>query len=199
MSMRRATKQPKDCHNHFRVLSQRNLPLDINTLLLCSLYSTIIVLRSNHLAMGYKCIIIIIIIMFIYCIYSYTDIFRYFSTECLFSFQVLFSNGEKGVLSRTNFEWNKNDFSQLFRHTKNANEFIAVWRKNTTFNKITQSSEPLSLQLLPSLSRMNHKRSHVMSLSLSSSLPSHQLQKDRQRSLQASGLQRNNVLLLVTH
>ena len=91
--------------------------------------------------MGYKCIINI---MFIYCIYSYTDIFRYFSTECLFSFQVLFSNGEKGVLSRTNFEWNKNDFSQLFRHTKNANEFIAVWRKNTTFNKITQSSEPLS-------------------------------------------------------
>ena len=56
-----------------------------------------------------------------------------------------------------------------------------------------------SLQLLPSWSRMNHKRSHVTSLSLSSSLPSHQLQKDRQRSLQASGLQRNHVLPLVTH
>ena len=59
-----------------------------------------------------------------------------------FLIQVLFSRGEKGVLSRNNFEWNKNDFCQLFRHTKNAQEFIDVWHEHTTFNKITQSAEP---------------------------------------------------------
>ena len=54
----------------------------------------------------------------------------------------MFSNGEKGVLGRSSFEWNKNEFCQLFRHTKNADEFIAVWNQNTTFNKVTQSAQP---------------------------------------------------------
>ena len=47
-------------------------------------------------------------------------------------------------MSQTTFKWNNNDFCQLFRHTKNAEEFISVWQQNTTFNKVTQSSEPVS-------------------------------------------------------
>ena len=31
----------------------------------------------------------------------------------------------------------------LFRHTKNAAEFIAVWNQNTAFNKVTQSTESI--------------------------------------------------------
>ena len=47
-------------------------------------------------------------------------------------------------MSRTTFEWNKNSFCQLFRETKNAEQFISVWNKNTTFNKVTQCAEPVS-------------------------------------------------------
>ena len=60
---------------------------------------------------------------------------------------MLFSKGEKGILSRANFEWNKNEFCLLFRHTRNAEEFIAVWQDNTTFNKVTQSAEPITAEL----------------------------------------------------
>ena len=59
---------------------------------------------------------------------------------------MLFSNGEKGVLSRDNSEWNCNEFCQLFRHTRNAEEFITVREQNTTFNKVTQSAKPFSTE-----------------------------------------------------
>lgn len=52
-------------------------------------------------------------------------------------------------MSRTTFEWNKNDFCLLFRHTKNAEEFISVWQQNTTLNKVTQSSEPTEVEIDP--------------------------------------------------
>ena len=57
--------------------------------------------------------------------------------------QVIFRDGEKGILSRSNFEWNQNDFCQLFRKSKTAEEFVKVWNENTTFNKVTQSAEPI--------------------------------------------------------
>ena len=55
---------------------------------------------------------------------------------------MILSSGEKGILSRANFEWNKNNFCQFFRHTKNAEDFIAVWEQSTIFNEITQKTEP---------------------------------------------------------
>ena len=37
------------------------------------------------------------------------------------------------MVSRKNFEWNKNDFCQLFRGTNSATEFVDVWKKSTVF------------------------------------------------------------------
>lgn len=46
---------------------------------------------------------------------------------CLLTFdvvkQIIFEDCRKGIVSRENFEWNKNDFSKEFKSTKNAVEF----------------------------------------------------------------------------
>lgn len=89
--------------------------------------------------------------------------------------QVIFSTGERGVLGRTTFEWNKNEFCELFRKTKNANEFIEIWDKNTTFNKISQCSEVVSESsqnemMLEDVNNCN--TSHCLSMSPSPSLQS---------------------------
>ena len=89
--------------------------------------------------------------------------------------QVIFSTGERGVLGRTTFEWNRNEFCELFRKTKNANEFIEIWNKNTTFNKISQCSEVASASsqnemMLEDVDNSN--TSHCPSISPSRSLQS---------------------------
>ena len=61
----------------------------------------------------------------------------------------MFSSEEKGVLAHTSFEWNMNSFSQLFRDTRNAEEFISTWNKHTTFNTVTQCAEAIIAQELP--------------------------------------------------
>ena len=44
------------------------------------------------------------------------------------------------MVSCKNFEWNKNNFCQLFRGTNSATEFVDVWKKKTVFDKVLQCS-----------------------------------------------------------
>ena len=52
--------------------------------------------------------------------------------------QVLFENNNKGIVSRDNFEWNKNDFSREFKSTKNATDFVEKFQALTSFDRVYQ-------------------------------------------------------------
>ena len=41
-------------------------------------------------------------------------------------------------MSRSNFEWNRNDFCRHFKATKNASEFVEKWQELTTFDRVYQ-------------------------------------------------------------
>lgn len=71
------------------------------------------------------------------------------SFELNFSMQVLFEDNNKGIVSRDNFEWNKNDFSREFKSTSSASEFIERFQTLTTFDRVHQVvlvNEPESFQ-----------------------------------------------------
>lgn len=42
-----------------------------------------------------------------------------------------FKSGYKIILNRNNFEWNKSSFSEEFKTTATAGEFISVWNRVT--------------------------------------------------------------------
>ena len=48
------------------------------------------------------------------------------------------------MLGHSNFAWNENEFSHLFRDTRNADDLF-LFRKNRTFNMFTQCAEPLNI------------------------------------------------------
>ena len=45
--------------------------------------------------------------------------------------QILFKSGVSTVLNHSNFEWNINPFSRLFRYSKSATEFLEIWKEVT--------------------------------------------------------------------
>lgn len=51
---------------------------------------------------------------------------------------MLFEHHGRGIVSRNNFEWNKNDFSRNFKTTTNASEFVTRFQAVTTFNRVHQ-------------------------------------------------------------
>ena len=59
--------------------------------------------------------------------------------------QIIFEDRRKGIVSRENFEWNKNDFCKEFKSTKNAVEFVEKFQSLTTFDRVQQ----IVLQNLP--------------------------------------------------
>ena len=44
------------------------------------------------------------------------------------------------LVNRQNFEWNKNSFSEEFKTTINASEFINIWQRITRLDSRTQQS-----------------------------------------------------------
>ena len=52
--------------------------------------------------------------------------------------QVLFEHHGKGIVSRDTFEWNKNDFSRLFKCTSDATEFVEKFQALTFFDRVQQ-------------------------------------------------------------
>ena len=52
--------------------------------------------------------------------------------------QVLFEHHGKGIVSRDTFEWNKNDFSRLFKCTSDATEFVEKFQALTFFDTVQQ-------------------------------------------------------------
>ena len=52
--------------------------------------------------------------------------------------QVLFEHHGKGIVSRNNLEWNKNNFSREFKSTTDAAEFIKKFQALTVFDRVQQ-------------------------------------------------------------
>ena len=52
--------------------------------------------------------------------------------------QVLFEENGRGIVSRDNFEWNKNDFSRQFKSTTDAAEFVQRFQELTVFDRVQQ-------------------------------------------------------------
>lgn len=61
----------------------------------------------------------------------------------LYMLQVTFKSGYKIVLNRQNFEWNKSSFSEEFKATKTAGEFISVWNKVTKLDMYRGVAMPI--------------------------------------------------------
>ena len=55
-------------------------------------------------------------------------------TISLLFLQILFKSGVSTVLIRSNFEWNINPFSRLFRDSKSATEFVEIWKEVTQYD-----------------------------------------------------------------
>ena len=58
--------------------------------------------------------------------------------------QVSFQSGHKVLLNRQNFEWNKSSFSEQFKTTSTAGEFIAVWNRATILDQHRQLAVSIS-------------------------------------------------------
>ena len=57
--------------------------------------------------------------------------------------QVSFQSGFKVILSRQNFEWNKSSFSEQFKSTTTAGEFITIWNRVTIMDQQRQLAIPI--------------------------------------------------------
>lgn len=62
--------------------------------------------------------------------------------------QVTFTCGTKAILNRQNFEWNKSLFSEEFKNSSNASEFISVWQRTTKLDARKQQAIPISEAML---------------------------------------------------
>ena len=51
--------------------------------------------------------------------------------------QVTFTSGWTALLNRQNFEWNANPFSEMFKETQNATDFIGLFREKAIFDPQT--------------------------------------------------------------
>jgi len=58
--------------------------------------------------------------------------------------QVSFTSGYSILLNRQNFEWNRTDFSENFKNTSTAGEFISVWNKVTKLHGSMGFAEPIT-------------------------------------------------------
>ena len=61
-----------------------------------------------------------------------------------------FLSGYSLILNRQNFEWNKTNFSQQFKASRNATEFISLWQKLTTMD--SNGRKALPKEMLPNSS-----------------------------------------------
>ena len=58
--------------------------------------------------------------------------------------QISFQSGYKVVLNRQNFEWNKSSFSEQFKTTTTAGEFITIWNNVTIMDQHRQLVFPIA-------------------------------------------------------
>ena len=77
--------------------------------------------------------------------------------------RLFFSGDKKGVVSRKKFEWNKNEFCQLFQGTHNAQEFVTEWSDLTKFDVVNQTCYPVASH--PENSNSHVSESHAKSQS----------------------------------
>jgi len=63
--------------------------------------------------------------------------------------QITFVSRYSLLLNRQNFEWNKSKFSEQFKASTNAIEFISLWQQLTTFNSTGRKAIPKEILALP--------------------------------------------------
>ena len=63
-----------------------------------------------------------------------------------------FLSGYSIILNRQNFEWNKSSFSQQFKASRDATEFISLWQELTTMDSNGKKALRKEILTLPSSS-----------------------------------------------
>ena len=82
--------------------------------------------------------------------------------------QIIFKSGTKVLVNRQNFEWNKSSFSEEFKATTSASEFITVWQRITTVDSRTQQSVRRSESSSPESSQASSSHSTQSTVSVDS-------------------------------